>query len=96
MDHAVEEVEAGPIGILQTPRWESHQNQNVLRELPRDTRTQLSMHDSRNRMIRVIIPWMRRLTLQLLILLPFFTTEPGHSQIIQATVWKLIQESVVR
>ena len=32
---------------------------------------------------------MRHLTLQLSILLLFFMTEPGHSQIIQATVWKL-------
>ena len=45
-------------------------------------------------MIRVIIQWMRRLTLRLLILLPCSTTEPGHSQIIQATVWKPIQDII--
>ena len=34
---------------------------------------------------------MRRLTLKLSILLLFVMTEPGHSQKIQATVWKLTQ-----
>ena len=37
---------------------------------------------------------MRRLTLQLSILLLFLMTEPGHSQKIQATAWKLTQDLI--
>jgi hypothetical protein len=45
MDHVVEEVEAGPIGNSQIPRWVSS-HRNVLHELPRCIWTQPSMQES--------------------------------------------------
>ena len=44
--------------------------------------------------LHLIFQWMRRLTLQLSIMLLFLTTESGHSQTIQVTVWKLIQDLI--
>jgi hypothetical protein len=47
MDHVVEEIEAGPIGDLQIPRWESS-HRSVLHELHQNIWTQPSMHESLN------------------------------------------------
>jgi hypothetical protein len=44
--------------------------------------------------LHLLLQWMRRLTLQLSILLLFLMTEPGHSQQIQATVWKLTNDLI--
>ena len=79
MDHVVEEVEAGPIGVSQIPRWSPRTGTSCTNCLG------IYGHNPQCTS-RLIIQWMRCLALQYLILLPFLTTEPGHSQIIQVTV----------
>jgi hypothetical protein len=68
---------------------DSYQRTMRLRQVKRDPAVFRKYLDGS---LHLLLQWMRCLTLQLSILLLFFMTEPGHSQTIQATVWKLVQD----
>ena len=70
---------------------DSYQRPMLLRQVKRDPAVFRKYLDGN---LHLLSQRMRRLTLQLSILVLFFTTEPDHSQTIQATVWKLIQDLI--
>ena len=70
---------------------DSYQRPMRLRQVERDPAAFRKYLDGS---LRLLLQWMRHLTLQLSILLLFLIKEPGHSQKIQATVWKLTQDLI--